>query len=214
MRYWSRTSLLSFLLPKKELEACRRPINFVCFPESGIISVIADGAGGQDIEVGLIGRKGMTGLAIVMGTNRSPQRSFVQVEGCGWQLRSQDLVAAIQKSPTLHRQLLQYAHAFMMLTGYAARAIGRCSIEERLARWLLLSRDRIDTDTLTVTHEGLSEALGVRRQGVTLAIQLLQHIGLIHADRGHITIIDREGLEERSGGPYGAPEAEFNRLFG
>src|SRR5688572_29132105 len=99
----------------KELEACRRPIRHVCFPESGIISVVADGAGWQDIEVGMIGREGMTGLAIVMGTDLSPQRSFVQVEGRGWQLRSQDLIAAIQKSSTLHRRLLQYAHAFLIL---------------------------------------------------------------------------------------------------
>jgi CRP-like cAMP-binding protein len=197
----------------QELEACRRP-KYVCFPESGITSVVADGAGGQDIEVGMIGREGMTGLAIIMGTERSPQRSVVQVAGRGWKLRSQDLVAALQKSASLHRRLLQYAHAFLILTGYTARVIGRNNIEERLARWLLMSRDRVDTDTLNVTHDVLLEVLGVRRSGVTMAIQQLQNAGLIRAVRGSISIVDREGLEEWSKGAYGAPEAEFNRLFG
>jgi CRP-like cAMP-binding protein len=200
--------------PGRELERCRRPTNFVYFPESGIMSVVADGVGGQDMEVGMIGREGMTGLAIIMGNDRSPQRSFVQVAGRGWQIRSEDLVTAIQNSPILHRSLLQYAHAFLMLTGYAARAIGRSKIEERLARWLLLSRDRIDGNALAVTHNVLSEMLGVRRPGVTMAIRQLQRAKLIRADRGSIAILDRKGLKKRSNGAYGAPEANFHRLFG
>lgn len=114
----------------------------------------------------------------------------------------------------MHERFLLYAHAFLLQTGYTAMANGRAKIEERLARWLLMAHDRIDGDTLTLTHEFLSVMLGVRRPGVTHALNLLERVGLIHATRGIITVIDREGLEENSNGAYGTPESEFNRLFG
>jgi CRP-like cAMP-binding protein len=93
-------------------------------------------------------------------------------------------------------------------------ANGRNKIEERLARWILMARDRLDGDKLPLTHEFLSLMLGVRRPGVTVAINDLQKSGLIDANRGAITILDRKGLEQRSNGAYGALEAEFQRLFG
>jgi CRP-like cAMP-binding protein len=205
---------MSDLAVRKQLEVSRRPIEHVYFPESGIVSVVANGDNKQSIEVGLIGRDGMTGLAIVMGTDRSPHQTYVQVAGRASRIRADSLRAAIGKSATLHRRLLQYAHAFLMQTGYTALANGRSKIEERLARWLLMAHDRIDGDTLTLTHEFLSVMLGVRRPGVTHALNLLENAGLIDAHRGVITIIDREGLEESSNGAYGAPEAELRRLFG
>jgi CRP-like cAMP-binding protein len=91
---------------------------------------------------------------------------------------------------------------------------GRSKIEERLARWLLMAHDRTDGDVLPITHEFLSVMLGVRRPSVTHAVHLLERTGLIQADRGIITVVDREGLEESSNGAYGTPEAEFHRLFG
>ena len=93
-------------------------------------------------------------------------------------------------------------------------ANGRCKIEDRLARWLVMAHDRVDGDTLSLTHDFLAIMLGVRRPGVTHALNLLERVGLIQASRGTITIIDRDGLIENSNGAYGAPEAEFNRLFG
>ncbi len=204
----------SDLTLRKQLEVSRRPIEYAYFPESGIASVVANGDNKRSIEVGLIGRDGMTGLAIVMGTDRSTHHTYVQVAGRARKIRSEDLRAAIRTSATLHQRFLQYEHAFLMQTGYTAMANGRGKIEERLARWLLMAHDRIDGDTLPLTHEFLSVMLGVRRPGVTHAINLLERIGLIHATRGVITIIDREGLEENSNGAYGAPEAELNRLFG
>jgi CRP-like cAMP-binding protein len=199
---------------RKQLEASRRPIEHVYFPDSGILSVVANGDNKQSIEVGLIGREGMTGLAVVMGTDRSPHQTFVQSAGRGWRIKSDDLRAAIGKSVTLHRRFLLYGHAFLLQTGYTAMANGRSKIEDRLARWLLMAHDRIDGDTLSLTHEFLSIMLGVRRPGVTHALNLLGRIGLIHASRGTITIVDREGLIESSNGAYGAPEAELNRLSG
>lgn len=210
-----KPNLQSVELPlRKQLEASRRPIDHVYFPDSGIVSVVANGNNKRGIEVGLIGREGMTGLAVVMGADRSPHTTFVQGAGRGWRLRSDDLRAAIGESPTLHRRLLQYAHAFLMQTGYTAMANGRSKLEDRLARWLLMAHDRGDGDTIALTHEFLATMLGVRRPGVTLALHLLERTGLIHAARGNITIVDRAGLVESSNGAYGVPEAEFNRLFG
>jgi CRP-like cAMP-binding protein len=207
--------LASIDLPlRKQLEASHRPIEHVYFPESGIVSVVANGDSKRSIEVGLIGREGMTGLAVVMGTDRSSHRTYVQSAGSALRITSNHLREAMQKSPAMHQRFLLYGHAFMMQTGYTAVANGRSTIEERLARWILMARDRIDADQLSLTHEFLAMMLGVRRPGVTVALNLLERMGLIRSVRGKISIIDRRGLEKISNGAYGEPEAEFNRLFG
>jgi CRP-like cAMP-binding protein len=110
--------------------------------------------------------------------------------------------------------MLRYGHAFVVQTGHTAMANGRSKVEERLARWLVMAHDRLDGDELPLTHEFLAIMLGVRRPGVTVALNLLEKDGLIDANRGVISIIDRKGLEEKSNGAYGVPEAEFRRLFG
>jgi CRP-like cAMP-binding protein len=206
--------LVAVELPvREEIEKPRKVIEDVYFPESGVVSVVANGDNKRGIEIGLVGRDGMTGLAIVMGTDRTPHHSYVQIAGRGRRITADHLREAIRKSTTLHPRFLHYAHAFLLQTGYTAMANGRGKIEERL-RWLLMAHDRVDGDTLTLMHEFLSVMLGVRRAGVTHAVNLLEQTGLIAANRGVITIVDREGLEESCNGAYGAPEAEFNRLFG
>jgi CRP-like cAMP-binding protein len=199
---------------RKELERPGRPIDYVYFPESGFASVVVEAKGARGIEVGLIGREGMSGLAIVMGTDRTPNRTFIQSAGSGLRIPSARLRSAMEQSRTLQKALLLYAHAFNIQASYTAMANGRSKIEERLARWLLMARDRLDSDQLTLTHEFLSLMLGVRRPGVTVALKLLQRAGLIQAARGTITILERKGLEKISNGAYGPPEAEFKRLFG
>ena len=199
---------------RKQLELSSRPIEHVYFPDSGILSVVANGDNKREIEVGLIGREGMSALAVVMGSDRSPHKTYVQIAGRGWRTRSNDLRKAIEESRSLHQRFLLYGHAFLVQTGYTAVANGRSNIEERLARWILMAHDRTDGDALALTHEFLSIMLGVRRPGVTRAVNLLERIGLIHASRGTITVLDRGGLEESSNGAYGTAEAEFHRLFG
>lgn len=199
---------------RKRLEARNKPIDYVYFPESGFASVVANGRGGQGVEVGLIGREGMTGLAVVMGTDRTQQETFVQNAGAGWRIAAGDLRRAMEQSRSLHRAFLLYGHAFVSQATCTAMANARNKLEERLARWLLMAHDRIDGNRLTLTHEFLSLMLGVRRPGVTVAINLLSKVGLIQASRGMITITDRKGLERITNGAYGAPEAEFDRLFG
>jgi CRP-like cAMP-binding protein len=209
-----RPNLEAVELPvRKQLESRNKPIEAIYFIEHGFASVVANGTG-RSIEVGIIGREGMTGLSVIMGTDRSPHETYMQVGGDGQRMSSAKLGQAVQESPALHRHLLRYGHAFVVQTAQTALANGRSKIEERLARWLLMANDRLDGDEVPLTHEFLSVMLGVRRPGVTVALDVLEKEGLIHAKRRAIAIVDRAGLRKISNGAYGAPEAEFKRLFG
>ena len=198
---------------RKQLENRNKAIEHVYFIEHGFASVVANGTG-RSIEVGLIGREGMTGLAVVMGTDRSPHDTFIQAAGDAQRISAAALRSAMEQSPALHRFFLRYGHAFVIQTAQTALANGRSKIEERLARWLLMAQDRLDGDEVPLTHEFLSVMLGVRRPGVTVTLDLLEKQGLIRAKRGVVVILDRTGLRKISNGAYGAAEAEFQRLFG
>jgi CRP-like cAMP-binding protein len=199
---------------RKQLEQPNRPIDQIYFPESGFASVVADGSGGRGIEVGLIGCEGMTGLPVLMGTDRSPHQTFVQSAGAGLRVSASSLRRAMDTSRTLHGTLLLYAHAFGVQVTNTAMANGRSKIEQRLARWLLMAQDRIGKDEVLLTHELLSLMLGVRRPGVTVALKLLEEAGVLRARRGLISIIDRRGLERLADRTYGVAEAEYRRLLG
>jgi CRP-like cAMP-binding protein len=199
--------LKSIDLPvRKVLEKRGRPIKAVYFPESGFASVVANG-GDRPIEVGLIGLEGMTGLPVILGNDRNSNEVFMQVAGQGQCLAAKDLREAIDKSDSLHRSLLRYAHVFLEQTTRTAVANGRSKIEERLARWLLMAADRVGEGELPLTHEFLAMMLAVRRPGVTIAIQDLERRGLIDRKRGCVIILDREGLEKMSNGTYVRPDA-------
>ena len=198
-----RPHLVSVDLPVlTRLETGNARIDAVYFMDSGFASVVANGSGKRGIEVGIIGREGMTGLAVVMGNDRSPHDTYVQAAGSGQRIRAAKLRAAIAQSAPLHRSLLRYAHAFLIQTTQTALANGRSMNAERLARWLLMADDRIDGGELPLTHRFLSIMLGVQRPGVTLSVQALENAGLIRARRGVISIIDRKGLEKMSNGAY------------
>jgi CRP-like cAMP-binding protein len=185
------------------LERRQRKITSVYFPESGFASVVTNGGSGQAIEVGLIGREGMTGLAVVLGVDRPVRNeTYMQAPGAGWCLAAAKLRAAIDQSTSLHRSLLRYVHDFQAQTTETALANGRAKIEARLARWLLMADDRVDGNELPLTHEFLSLMLGVQRGGVTLAVQGLERADLISTRRGKITILDRKALEKKSNGTY------------
>ncbi len=186
----------------KALEARNRKIRTIYFMESGFASVVANGSTRPSIEVGLIGREGMSGLAVVLGADRPAHETYIQAAGSGLCLAADSLRGAIDKSPSLHRELLKAAYAFQTQVTQTALANGRSKIEERLARWLLMADDRIDGDELPLTHEFLSLMLGVQRSGVTLAVQALEADGLIAARRGRISILKRAKLEKKSNGTY------------
>jgi CRP-like cAMP-binding protein len=156
----------------------------------------------------------MTGLAVLMGTDRTPNDIFMQLGGTGFRITAENLRQAMDRSPRLHRQLLRYGHAFVIQASSTALANARGNIEERLSRWILMAHDRIDGDELPLTHEFLGLMLGVRRPGVTVALNCLVKVALIKTGRGIISILDRKGLEKIAKGAYGVPEAEFHRLFG
>jgi CRP-like cAMP-binding protein len=191
---------------RRRLEARKRRIEHVYFIEAGFASVVADGANKPGIEVGIIGREGMTGLAVVLGHDRAQHETFIQLPGKGLRMSADKLREAQDRSVPLHREMLRYANAFLMQTTTTALANGRSTIEERLARWLLMAHDRVDGDELPLTHEFLGMMLGSPRPGVTLAVQALENEGLIDARRARITIIGRKGLEKRSNGSYVPPE--------
>ncbi len=187
---------------RKSLERRQRRIGGIYFPESGFASVVANGSDKRPIEVGLIGREGMTGLAVVLGNDRPDNETYIQVAGHGQCIKATALREAIDHCASLHRSLLRYAHAFLNQTTRTALANGRSKIEERLARWLLMADDRIDGDELPLTHEFLAMMLGVRRPGVTIAVQELEREGLIVRRRGTIVILNRKALEKRANGTY------------
>jgi len=198
---------------RKQLESPNQPITAAYFPENGIASVVANGHVGRGVEIGLIGCEGVTGVALVMGVDRAVHDTYMQVPGAGLSITSEDLKRCSAASEPLRRALLQYAHAFSIQVSHTAMINARSKIEDRLARWLLMAHDRMEGDQLNLTHEFIATMLGVRRPGVTVAMNLLQKDGLIRAHRGVIEIIDREGLEKNSNGAYGAPEAELRRLL-
>ena len=190
---------------RRKLEERNKRVTYAYFIESGFASVVANGTSEPSIEVGIIGREGMTGLSIVLG-NADPvqNETYMQMAGAGQRLSAGKLREAIGLSPTLHNVMLHYAHAYLMQTSRTALANGRNNVQERLARWLLMADDRIGGE-LPLTHEFLSLMLGVRRSGVTVTIQELERKDLISHRRGVITILDREALEESSHGTYSVP---------
>jgi CRP-like cAMP-binding protein len=186
---------------RKPLEGRKKRIEHIYFIESGLASVVANGAKNPGIEVGIIGREGMTGLAVVLGDDRAQHETYIQVAGKGLRISAAHIREAIDKSTTLHRVMLQYANAFLNQTTSTALANGRSKIEERLARWLLMAHDRLDGE-IPLTHEFLGLMLGTHRPGVTNAVNALRDDGLIAPRRGGITILDRKTLEKRSNGTY------------
>ena len=208
-----RPHLSPVALPlNKMLEALNRAIEYVYFIERGIVSVVGTGQGNA-IEVGLIGHEGMTGLAVILGVNRTPHKSFVQAPGHALQITTANLTRAIDRNANLRRALLRYCHTFLVQTANTAFVNGSRKLDERLARWLLMAHDRVDGDELPLTHEFLGIMLGVRRAGVTVGLRQLEKLGLIATQRGRVTIIDRAGLEKLAASAYGVPESEYDRLF-
>jgi len=200
---------------RQPLQMANRKIRTVYFPESGIASVVAASRGEhRQAEVALIGREGMTGIPLLHGVDRSPCDVFIQVEGEGHSIPADALREAMRQSTTLTECLLRFAHVFGVQSAYTALANSQGKIEERLARWLLMAQDRVESDELLMTHEFLALMLGVRRAGVTGTLQHLEMKGMVETARGAVTVKDREGLQECADGLYGTPEAEFERLFG
>lgn len=199
---------------RRQLEARNRRVEHVYFLERGLASIVISAGANHSIEVAIIGREGMTGLTVLLESDRSLPETFVQSPGNAWRLSADDLREAMGQSAGLRGTLLRYAHTLVGQMAFTTLANGRYKLEERLARWLLMAQDRSDDDTVLLTHEFLSVMLGVRRPGVTAAINQFEKRRLIQTRRGVIVIKNRGALEEAANGSYGGPEAEYERVFG
>ena len=198
----------------KDLERPNRRIETVYFMEAGIASVVAVQPDESRAEVGLIGREGMSGIAVVLGGEQSPHSTYIQIAGEAQRVAAKELRKAMDSSSTMHSLFLKFAQVFMAQTAHTAIANARAHIDQRLARWILMAHDRTGNATLPLTHEFLSLMLGVRRAGVTEALQTLKRQKLIDTGRNQIVLRDRKGIERIARGFYGVPEKEYRRLIG
>ena len=201
------------LKERQVVEVPNKPITHVHFIENGVVSVVAVNAEDHRIEVGVIGKEGMAGVPLIMGDARAQHSAYMQIGGHGLRLAADKFNAVLQQSGSFRALMLKSAQAFMIQTAHTALANGRAKLEERLARWLLMAHDRLDTAAVPLTHEFLAVMLGVRRAGVTVALHSFERRGLIATKRGQLTLIDRPGIERVAGSFYGIPETELKRLM-
>ncbi len=191
------------------------PIERVCFPDSGIVSITSVSEHGESVEIGMVGYEGVAGLTSALGDGvPHNRRAVVQVAGGGRVLEAEALRREFKRGGPFQGVLLRYAQAYLTLVAQSVFCQAFHNIEERLARWLVECRFRTNSDELPLTHEYIAEIIGVRRAGVTEAVGRLRERGVIEHARGAITVVDREGLEAAACGCHGIIRSEFDRLFG
>jgi CRP-like cAMP-binding protein len=195
------------------LYATHKPVENAYFPTSGIYSVIAQNEEGVQIETGLIGREGFVGVPIVLFAASAPSQVVVQASGRALRISRTKMLNAIEESPSLQKVLLQFAHIFSVQIAQTAVANGHYTINQRLARWLLMCLDRADSHEFPMTHKFLALMLSVRRAGITDALTFLEGRKAIRAMRGWVIVLNRSVLEEIAGAAYGVPEKEYKRLI-
>ncbi|MEP1079589.1 Crp/Fnr family transcriptional regulator [Leptolyngbya sp. PL-A3] len=190
------------------------PIEYVYFPHHSIVSIVTTMEDGSTVEVGIVGRDGMVGIPVILGGGASPHETFVQVPSGATQIRASRLKRQFDQGEALQQLLLLYVQAFYTQVSQTAACNAQHTVELRLARWLLLIQDRIQSDTLPLTQEFISKMLGVRRPGVTDAAKALQQLGMIEYSRGKIMIVNRKALEASACECYKTGRDEFDRLLG
>ena len=198
---------LKQLLPELEHIRCQRgqvlmdadsPLDSIFFPDSGVVSVMAVYSDGGTIEMATIGREGCTGVQAVFGAKISSARFFVQIPGSAAKMSRPAFTRAMESIPSFRNLMYAYVHAFLEQVMVSAACNGAHSLKERLARWLLMMRDRSDEDELPITQDLLAEMLGVQRPTVTNAAKELERAGLIKRGRRQVTILHRRGLAQVS----------------
>jgi CRP-like cAMP-binding protein len=201
--------------PEQVLCKANELIEHIYFLEGGIASIVSIRPDSGHTEVGIFGYEGMSGMDVVMGVDRSPHETFMQVNGTtAMRIEARQLVEAMSGSRSLTKLLLAYAHVLMTQT--AACAVGNAHhlLEARLSRWLLMCHDRVMDDEILITHDFMAMMIASQRSGVTVTLHVLEGMGAIRSKRGRVIILDREKLEDLAGDAYGAPEGEYRRLIG
>jgi CRP-like cAMP-binding protein len=189
------------------------PVDRVYFPHSGIISLVVELSGGQGIEAAMIGRDSMLGASAALDGQISLNKAIVQLPGAGETLDVVRFREVAEQSPALRTTLLRHEQVLFAQAQQSAACNASHTVEARLARWLLRSRDLSGSDTLALTQEFLADMLGVRRSSVSPVAVTLQRAGLIRYSRGHIEILDLEGLRNASCECYGTVKAHYDRLL-
>ena len=186
---------------------------YVYFPTTSIVSLLYVMADGASAEIAVVGNDGMVGIALFMGGETTPSRAVVQSAGSAFRLSGHVLKREFTRGGALQHLLLRYTQALLTQMAQTAVCNRHHSIDQQLCRWLLLSHDRLSSNTLIMTQELIANMLGVRREGVTEAAGALQDAGLIRYSRGRITVVDRPGLERRSCECYDVVRRESDRLL-
>lgn len=188
-------------------------LDYIYFPTAAVVSLLYTTRDGSTAEMGMIGNDGVVGIALFLGGNTTPNRGVVQIAGGAFRMKAKLLQEEFARAGAFQRLMLRYTQALITQISQTAVCNRLHSVEKRLCRWLLLSHDRADSDDLLMTQEFISNRLGGRRESVTLAAGRLQDAGLIHYARGHISIVDRNGLEAAVCECYQIVKEETERLF-
>jgi CRP-like cAMP-binding protein len=187
-------------------------VDHVYFLEQGVCSVVVSMEGGHTVEVGITGRDGFVGLAAMLGTGSSPNRAFMQIPGFGFSVKAEILREQSEASSELRLRLQRFVQGMLAQTAQTAACNRVHEVEERLARWLLMCHDRMQSDRMPITQEFLAMMLGTRRSTVSVAAGMLHKAGLIAYSRGRVTIQNREGLTHAACECYRVVHEEFVRL--
>ncbi|WP_409338567.1 Crp/Fnr family transcriptional regulator [Curvibacter cyanobacteriorum] len=188
-------------------------MSYAYFPTTAIISLLYVMGSGASAEIAVVGHEGVVGVALFMGGNSTPSRAVVQSAGMGYRMRAQTLKNEFDHAGPFLHLLLRYTQALLTQMSQTAVCNRHHTLDQQLCRWLLLSLDRLSGPHLVMTQELIANMLGVRREGVTGAALQLQAAGLIRYARGHITVLDRPGLERRTCECYAVVKKEYDRLL-
>jgi CRP-like cAMP-binding protein len=199
---------------KFELSRAGKPISFVYFPVTGVASIVNTMQDGSAAEVGTVGNEGLVGLPIILGDTVAPSDVYVQVPGSALRMPASLFRVALESSSAMRTVMLHYVHALFNQIAQSAACNSFHSVEQKCCRWLLMTHDRVQSDRFILTQEFLGMMLGVRRTSITLTAKKLKQRKLIDYSRGHVHVMDRLGLEQRSCECYAVSKREFDRLLG
>jgi CRP-like cAMP-binding protein len=189
-------------------------MEYIYFPTSAIVSMLYIMKNGATAEIGIVGNDGLIGNALFMGGDTTTSRAIIQSAGGVVRMKAKDMKEEFAKAGIFQQLLLRYTQALMTQISQTAVCNRLHPVEQQLCRWLLLSHDRLNSDKLVMTHDLISNMLGVRREGITLAAQKLAKQKLIKNVRGTIIVVNRQGLEEAVCECYQVVNDEYNRLLG